>query len=72
MGFATEESEFNSRKGQTGSGVHPTSCVTGIVGFSPGLKRLGRQAIPPHPIRLFTQAEEELALFIFTSYPRDE
>jgi hypothetical protein len=54
--------QLNSRQG-TGSGVHPASYITGIEGFSPGLKRLGREAITPLPIRrhglVLTQAEKE-------------
>jgi hypothetical protein len=29
---------------QTGSGVHPASYPNGTVGFSPGVKRQGREA----------------------------
>jgi hypothetical protein len=52
-GWTTERSEFESRLGQefsllyvvqTGSAVHPTSCLMGTGGSSPGVKRQGREA----------------------------
>jgi hypothetical protein len=49
---------------QTGSGAHPTSYTMGTGGFSPGLKRPGREANHSPP----TSAELN-KMWIYTSTP---
>jgi hypothetical protein len=49
---------------QTGTGVHPTSYRTGTRGFSPGIKRLEREADHSPPARA-----EVKKMWIYTSSP---
>jgi hypothetical protein len=68
-----EGREFESRQGkkfsllhivQTGSGVHPTSYKMGTGGFSPEVKRQGREADHSPP----TSAEVK-KMWIYTTTP---